>query len=281
MRAWWLLYDAHREALGNKLRAVAMEIPDFAPVLRALTPPQIARQEAVNAPLQRAAVVDGDWIPYLEHTRQQGAGYARAGVGFSAWFELTSKFRADMLDLLERELTDFAAYARAVAGMNRYCDMALAEIGEGYLETKQVIIGEQQQAIRELSTPVLQVLERLLILPVVGVVDTLRARQLTEELLAAIRDRRARVVVMDVTGVPIVDSKVANHLVQSVEAARLMGATVIVTGISAEIAQTLVTIGADLRNIQTLGDLQGGLEEAWRILGYRVFRPGDHTKEDG
>jgi rsbT co-antagonist protein RsbR len=119
---------------------------------------------------------------------------------------------------------------------------------------------------------VLQVREQLLILPIVGMIDALRARQLTEGLLRAIRDNRARVVVIDITGVPAVDSAVANHLVQTVDASRLMGATVIVTGLSPEIAQTLVTIGVDLTKMNTVGDLQGGIEEAERLLGYQVIK---------
>ena len=117
----------------------------------------------------------------------------------------------------------------------------------------------------------LQVRERLLILPIIGVIDSQRARQLTEQLLRGIRANRAKVVVMDITGVPAIDSTVANHLVQTVEASRLMGATVIVTGLSSEIAQTLVTIGVDLGKMNTVGDLQGGIEEAERLLGYKVI----------
>src|SRR5581483_3401889 len=96
---------------------------------------------------------------------------------------------------------------------------------------RERIIRQQQEAIRELSTPVLQIRDRLLLLPIIGVIDTHRARLITENLLRAIRDNRARVVVMDVTGVATIDSKVANHLLQTVTAARLMGATVIVSGL--------------------------------------------------
>src|SRR6266540_3708021 len=132
------------------------------------------------------------------------------------------------------------------------------------------IIPQQQEAIGELSTPVLQVRERLLILPIIGVIDPQRARQLTEQLLRAIRTNRAKVVVIDITGVAAMDSNVANHLVQTVEASRLLGATVIVTGLSPEIAQTLVTIGVDLSEMATVGDLQGGIEEAERLLADRA-----------
>jgi rsbT co-antagonist protein RsbR len=99
-----------------------------------------------------------------------------------------------------------------------------------------------------------------------------RARQLTEQLLTGIRTHRAKVVVIDITGVPDVDESVANHLVQTVDASRLMGASVIITGLSPKIAQTLVTIGVDLSKMNTIGDLQGGIEEAERLLGYTAVR---------
>src|SRR5207247_8697677 len=100
-------------------------------------------------------------------------------------------------------------------------------------------------------TPGRQVRDRLLILPIIGVIDPQRARQVTEQLLRGIRNNRAKVVVMDITGVPSVDATVANHLLQTVDASRLMGANVIVTGLSSEIAQTLVTIGVDLGKVTT------------------------------
>jgi rsbT co-antagonist protein RsbR len=144
-------------------------------------------------------------------------------------------------------------------------------VSVGFVQQRERIIRDQQEAIRELSTPVLQVRERLLILPIIGVIDPQRARQLTEQLLRGIRATRAKVVVIDITGVAAMDASVANHLVQTVEAARLLGAMVIVTGLSPEIAQTLVNIGVDLGKMNTVGDLQGGIEEAERLLGYKVL----------
>ena len=122
------------------------------------------------------------------------------------------------------------------------------------------------------------VLPRLRIAPIIGVLDDQRARKLTEQLLGGIRRHRAKVVVIDITGVPDLDAEVANHLVQTVDASRLMGAGVIITGLSPEIAQTLVTIGVDLTKMNTVGDLQGGIEEAERQLGFRVGRT---TDDDG
>jgi rsbT co-antagonist protein RsbR len=142
-------------------------------------------------------------------------------------------------------------------------------VGVSFVEERERVIREQQEAIRELSTPVLQVRERLLILPIIGMLDTQRARQLTEQLLCAIQSSRAKVVVIDITGVPAIDRTVANHIVQTVEAARLMGASAIITGLSSEIAQTLVDLGVDLSMMNTVGDLQGGLAEAERLIGLR------------
>ena len=152
-------------------------------------------------------------------------------------------------------------------------------VAVGFVQERERIIRQQQEAIRELSTPVLQVRERLLILPIIGLIDPQRARQLTEQLLRGIRTNRARVVVIDITGVAAMDATVANHLVQTVEASRLLGATVIVTGLSPEIAQTLVTIGVDLGKMNTVGDLQGGIEEAERLLGYKVAPFGESTQQ--
>src|SRR5690606_28499026 len=133
-------------------------------------------------------------------------------------------------------------------------------------------IGRQSEAIRELSTPVLQIRDRLLLLPLIGLIDTHRARLVTENLLRAIRDTRARVVVIDVTGVATVDTKVANHLFQTVTAARLMGARAIVSGVSADVAQSMVSLGVELSPFVTVRDLQGALEDAEHMLGYRVVR---------
>jgi rsbT co-antagonist protein RsbR len=158
-----------------------------------------------------------------------------------------------------------------------FLDIGLAV--DTYIYAREATMRKQQEAIRELSTPVLQIRERLLLLPIIGVIDTHRARLITDSLLRAIRANRAKVVVMDVTGVATIDSKVANHLIQTVTAAGLMGATVIVTGLSSDVAQALVALGLDLAKLNTVGDLQGGIEEAERLLGYRVIHaePGQEA----
>ena len=175
--------------------------------------------------------------------------------------------------LFEKYQADFQVLNQVLDAYKPAANRIANTVGVNFVQERERIIRQQQEAIRELSTPVLQVRDRLLILPIIGVIDSLRARQLTEQLLRGIRANRAKVVVVDITGVPSVDATVANHLVQTVDASRLMGANVIVTGLSSEIAQTLVTIGVDLSKINAVGDLQGGIEEAERMLGYAVMMP--------
>ena len=177
---------------------------------------------------------------------------------------LFEKYRDDF-DLLDRVLDAYEPAANRIANT----------VAVSFVEERERVIRQQQDALRELSTPVLQVRERLLILPIIGVLDNARAQQLTDQLLRGIRTHRAKVVVVDITGVADVDKPVANHLVQAVDASRLMGAGVIITGLSPEIAQTLVTIGVDLTKMNAVGDLQGGIEEAERLLGFRVVRTPD------
>ena len=177
--------------------------------------------------------------------------------------------------LFEKYQTDFDLLNRVLDAYEPAANRIANTVAVGFVQERERIIRQQQEAIRELSTPVLQVREQLLILPIIGVLDSQRARQVTEQLLRAIRANRAKVVVIDITGVPTIDSTVANHLVQTVDASRLMGASVIITGLSSEIAQTLVTLGVDLSKVNAVGDLQGGIEEAERLLGYEVSRTGE------
>ena len=177
--------------------------------------------------------------------------------------------------LFEKYHQDFGLLNRVLDAYEPAANRIANTVAVSFVQERERIIRQQQDALRELSTPVLQVRERLLILPIIGVLDGQRAHQLTEQLLGGIRRHRARVVVIDITGVPDVDADVANHLVQTVDASRLMGAGVIITGLSPEIAQTLVTIGVDLTKMNTVGDLQGGIEQAERLLGFKVTRAAD------
>ncbi len=140
-------------------------------------------------------------------------------------------------------------------------DAALME-----LEEKLQMIERQSLAIRELSTPVLQVWEDVLVLPVIGVVDSTRSAELMERLLEQVAKKSSRYVILDITGVEIVDTRTADHFIKVIKAAQLLGASCIITGIRPAVAQTLVEIGIDLSNISTLANLKDGLRECLRRM---------------
>ncbi|HET6582135.1 MAG TPA: STAS domain-containing protein, partial [Nannocystaceae bacterium] len=223
------------------------------------------------------AMVQGDYgLSYVEQRLKLAVLYARVGltpaVFLGAFHHLLKSiglavFRHSGRSPVE-SFEDFMSLKK----------VGIFDIGlivDTLIHERERVIRQQQEAIRELSTPVLQLRDRMLLLPIIGVVDTHRARLVTESLLRAIRANRAKVVVMDVTGVSTIDSKVANHLLQTVAAAKLMGATVIVSGLSSDVAQSLVALGIELTKLNTVGDLQGGVEDAERLLGYRVLRQDD------
>ncbi|MCX7683154.1 MAG: STAS domain-containing protein [Anaerolineae bacterium] len=139
------------------------------------------------------------------------------------------------------------------------------------------IIEAQQQAIYELSTPIIPLMEvpgtgSIIVVPLIGAIDSVRARNVTRRILEGISDYNASVVILDITGVPVVDSGVAGYLNRSIQAARLKGARVIVTGISDAVAETIIELGIDWRGIETLRDLQMGLVAALNSLGLEVVR---------
>ncbi len=209
-------------------------------------------------------------LDYVEQRIKLGLLYSRVGLETKVFVGAFQSLVAKAGELVLAAFPD-DGFARFVSLQK----VAFLDIGihtDVVIHERQRTINRQSEAIRELSTPVLQIRERLLLLPLIGIIDTHRARLITENLLAAVRASRAKVVVIDVTGVATIDSKVANHLVQTVSAARLMGARTIISGVSAEVAQSMVALGVELTPFRTVGDLQGGVETAEDMLGYRVVK---------
>lgn len=218
-------------------------------------------------------LTEGDYdMEYVENRLKIGAVHEHIDLPVEFYLSMYNFYlRAAGKHIFTTEACDHEEQVAALFSLMKltFLDISLA-IGTYIDSRERTIKALQQEAIMELSTPVLPFRQGMLLLPIIGQIDSQRARQLTEHLLEAIRVNRAKVIVIDITGVATVDSRVANHLVQTVEAVRLMGAKVVVSGISPEIALTMVTLGIDLGSAHTVGDMQSGIEHAERLLGYQV-----------
>ena len=135
---------------------------------------------------------------------------------------------------------------------------------------RETTISALAATVRELSTPSMEIWDEILLLPLIGTIDTRRARQIVEGLLQSIVDKQVSVVIMDVTGVSFVDTQVANHLLKTVEAARLLGAEVVLTGLNPDSAQTITKLGVDLSAINTKSSMRAGLLYAFEKTNARV-----------
>ena len=141
-------------------------------------------------------------------------------------------------------------------------------------------IAAQRETIEELETPVIEVWDRIVALPIVGTVDTARAQAMTERLLQKIVETKSEIVILDITGVPVVDTAVARHLLETVSAARLLGAEVLLAGLTSRTAMTLVHLGIDLGGLTTRTTMAKGLELAFARLGLQVV-PAQAANMDG
>jgi rsbT co-antagonist protein RsbR len=127
---------------------------------------------------------------------------------------------------------------------------------------QQAIIEAQESALRELSIPLIPVADDIVVMPLIGAIDSKRAQDVIRTLLNGVNEQRARIAILDVTGVSVIDSQVANAIVSAAQALRLLGASVVLTGIRPEVAQTIIALGVDLSGIKTLGTLQAGITAA-------------------
>jgi rsbT co-antagonist protein RsbR len=158
---------------------------------------------------------------------------------------------------------------------NLFNDIVL-DVFHIYLDEKEKTIEAQQEELKHTSTPITEIWDGVLTLPIIGTLDSSRTMTVMEKLLSRIEAERAKVVVLDVTGVQAIDSQVSHHLIQMIRAVGLMGAQAILTGIRPEIARAITSLNIDLTSVATRATLAEGLKEAFMILGIKVTHPADH-----
>ncbi|MCJ2139829.1 STAS domain-containing protein [Methylobacterium sp. E-066] len=209
-----------------------------------------------------------------EQAATTSAACARDGLTPMETATLILSLKSIAGELLDRETSAKATELyRMRTALDAVVDRLALVTFAAFVETREEIIKRQGRALLDLATPALPIWRHIILMPLVGIIDTQRARQVMEWLLEALSREEARIAILDVTGVPLIDSRVALHLTKTVEAARLLGSQVIVTGISPDAAQTLVKLDVDLSNMITRGSLRSGLAEAFRLLGQHSKGP--------
>jgi rsbT co-antagonist protein RsbR len=155
---------------------------------------------------------------------------------------------------------------------HNWMEPMLNEIIDAYTSTWERTVSLQKIALQELSTPLIPVFEKISVLPLVGTIDTERAKFIMENLLSGVVKHRADVVLIDITGVPVVDTMVAHHIIQAADAVRLVGSKCMLVGIRPEIAQTIVNLGIDLNQIITTSTLRKGIEKALEMTNRQIIQ---------
>ncbi len=209
--------------------------------------------------------------PSVEMLKEISASRARQGFTASETATFIFSLQDAIMEYLQAEIGDNPELLNreAVKISKIIVKMGLLTF-ETYAITREEVIGQQTRSIMELSTPTLRVWDELLLLPLIGTFDTPRAQQMMEAVLQAVVETESRVLLLDVTGVPVMDTKTASHLLKTVEACRMLGCEVIMTGISPTIAQTMTKLSIDLAIVKTMGTLRAGMVEAYKLIGKEV-----------
>jgi rsbT co-antagonist protein RsbR len=214
-----------------------------------------------------------DWAAVREMLTTISASRARQGFSSSETATFVFSLKQPLFERLQQSSKeDPARLVEEIGTINVLLDKLGLFTTEIYQQSREEVISRQQQELMELSTPVVRLWEGVLAVPLIGTLDSARTQVVMENLLQRIMETGAPITIIDITGVPIVDTLVAQHLLKTVAAARLMGADCIISGIRPQIAQTIVHLGVDLSDVITKATLADAFILALKRLGFSVAR---------
>ena len=218
-----------------------------------------------------------EWGPVLDFLRDLSKGRASRGFTPSATATFVFSLKQPLFAVLQQAYKDNAhELAAEIWTATTLLDKLGLFTAEVFLKNREEIINRQQQEMMELSTPVVRLFEGVLALPLIGTLDSARTQVVMENLLTRIVETGASIAIIDITGVPTVDTLVAQHLLKTVAAARLMGADCIISGIRPQIAQTIVHLGVNLADVITKATMADAFAIALQRVGITLHktRPG-------
>jgi rsbT co-antagonist protein RsbR len=216
----------------------------------------------------KANVDDG----YVERRRVVGEVHARIGLPLPTYFaamNLSLKLLTETM--YDGSLSD-KEYANAVRAVTKLLHLDTAIVVDTFSTGTNRVIAEQSQTLSEMSTPVTAIWDGILMLPVVGIIDSKRAQDIMHAMLSMIAETKAKVFILDISGVAVVDTAVANHLIKITKATKLMGCECTISGVSPAIAQTVVELGIDVGNVSTTANLRDALTYAFRRTSVEIRR---------
>ncbi|MCJ8273149.1 MAG: protoglobin domain-containing protein [Psychrosphaera sp.] len=205
-------------------------------------------------------------IEYIEKRRKIGIIHSQIGLSLAAYFSAMSTFQ----DLFIKQIDDITQ--DQMVALNR---MILLDAGitvETFNQDNNQTIADQNKAMMEMSTPVTSIWEDIQLLPIVGIIDSSRAQDIMDVMLNRVAEQQTRVFILDISGVAVVDTAVANHIIKMTKASELMGCKCLISGISPSIAQTMVELGIDIGKIKTTSNLKDALKFAFTLTGVIVTK---------
>ena len=209
---------------------------------------------------------------YIERRRVVGEVHARIGLPLPTYFAAMNL----SLKLLTEVMYDGSMppdlYANTVRSVVKLLHLDTSIVVDTFSIQTNRVIAEQSQTLMEMSTPVTAIWDGILMLPIVGIIDSKRAQDIMNAMLSMIAQTKAKVFILDISGVAVVDTAVANHLIKITKATRLMGCECTISGVSPAIAQTVVELGIDVGNVTSTANLRDALTYAFRKTGVEIRR---------